>query len=172
MAADAQRINTRPRFPQRNRSKQGLQRARPWGVEVGGAGHAFGRGATAGGPIYGLFACTEKYLRQMPGRIVGQTFDSNGKQAFTLTLSTREQHIRRHKATSNICSNETLIALMGAMHMALLGPSGVQKLAIRNAAACEMTKRSDLSIPGIELLHNNHSGENHPPQHYNEFTFN
>ena len=137
---------------------------------VVGEGQAFGIGATAGGPIYGLFSCREKYLRQMPGRIVGQTFDSNGKKAFTLTLSTREQHIRRHKATSNICSNETLIALMGAMHMALLGPSGVKNLAIRNAAACEMAKRAVLSIPGIELLHNSTSGENQTPQHYNEFT--
>ena len=137
---------------------------------VVGEGQPFGIGATGGGPIYGLFACREKYLRQMPGRIVGQTFDSAGKKAFTLTLSTREQHIRRHKATSNICSNETLIALMGAMHMALLGPSGVQQLAIRNAAACEMTKRAVLAISGIELLHNLTSDPLHSPQHYNEFT--
>ena len=96
---------------------------------VVGEGQPFGIGPTAGGPIYGLFACKKDYLRLMPGRIVGKTVDEDGKDAFTLTLSTREQHIRRHRATSNICSNETLIALMGAMHMALLGPEGLEKLA-------------------------------------------
>ena len=74
-----------------------------WGADIVVAeGQPFGSGRTAGGPIYGIYACTEKYLRQMPGRIVGKTFDDKGKDAFTLTLSTREQHIRRHKATSNI----------------------------------------------------------------------
>ena len=98
-----------------------------WGADiVVGEGQPFGIGPTAGGPIYGLFACGENYVRQMPGRIVGLTRDVDGKRAFTLTLSTREQHIRRHRATSNICSNETLIALMGAMHMALLGPRGIE----------------------------------------------
>ena len=88
----------------------------------------------------------------MPGRIVGQTRDTNEKKAFTLTLSTREQHIRRHRATSNICSNETLIALMGAMHMSLLGPDGITLLAKRVAASTEATKRALNSIEGVELL--------------------
>ena len=101
---------------------------------VVGEGQPFGIGPTGGGPIYGIFACKDNFIRQMPGRIVGLSHDSDGQRAFTLTLSTREQHIRRHKATSNICSNETLIALMGAMHMALLGPAGLEMLAIRNAA--------------------------------------
>ncbi len=135
-----------------------------WGaVLVVGEGQPFGIGPTGGGPIYGLFACTKPYLRQMPGRIVGQTRDEEGREAYTLTLSTREQHIRRNKATSNICSNETLIALMGAMHMALLGPGGIERLALRNVAACEATKRAVLEIEGIELLHPEAS-------HYNEFT--
>ncbi|MEE2812329.1 MAG: aminomethyl-transferring glycine dehydrogenase subunit GcvPA [Candidatus Thermoplasmatota archaeon] len=129
---------------------------------VVGEGQPFGIGPTAGGPIYGLFACTNAYLRQMPGRIVGQSIDADGLKAFTLTLSTREQHIRRHRATSNICSNETLIALMGAMHMAMLGPVGLQTLAQRNTAACEATKQALSSIEGIDLVHP--SGV-----HFNEF---
>ena len=119
---------------------------------VVGEGQPFGIGPTAGGPIYGLFACKKDFLRLMPGRIVGKTLDEDGKDAFTLTLSTREQHIRRHRATSNICSNETLIALMGAMHMALLGPEGLQKLALRVAATTEVTKQAVTGIPGVELV--------------------
>ena len=129
---------------------------------VVGEGQPFGIGPTAGGPIYGLFACSQAYIRQMPGRIVGQSMDSEGKQAFTLTLSTREQHIRRHRATSNICSNETLIALMGAMHMALLGPEGLERLAQRNAGACAATKAALLAIDGIEAVHPD-------GVHFNEF---
>ena len=124
-----------------------------WGADiVVGEGQPFGIGPTGGGPIYGIFACSEKYLRQMPGRIVGQSWDVDGNLAFTLTLSTREQHIRRHKATSNICSNETLIALMGAIHMALLGPEGLERLALRVAASTEATKRALTAIDGIELV--------------------
>ncbi|MAK95267.1 MAG: aminomethyl-transferring glycine dehydrogenase [Euryarchaeota archaeon] len=119
---------------------------------VVGEGQPFGIGPTAGGPIYGLFACQKDYLRLMPGRIVGKTIDEDGKDAFTLTLSTREQHIRRHRATSNICSNETLIALMGAMHMSLLGPEGLERLALRVAAATEATKQAVCAIPGVELV--------------------
>jgi len=124
-----------------------------WGADiVVGEGQPFGIGATAGGPIYGIFACGQNYTRQMPGRIVGLTRDVDGKRAFTLTLSTREQHIRRHRATSNICSNETLIALMGAMHMALLGPQGLERLALRVASATEATKKAVTAIDGIELV--------------------
>lgn len=119
---------------------------------VVGEGQPFGIGPTAGGPIYGLFACKKDYLRLMPGRIVGKTLDEDGKDAFTLTLSTREQHIRRHRATSNICSNETLIALMGAMHMSLLGPEGLEKLALRVAATTELTKQAICGIDGVELV--------------------
>jgi len=133
-----------------------------WGADiVVGEGQPFGIGPTAGGPIYGLFACSDAYLRQMPGRIVGKTRDSSGKPAFCLTLSTREQHIRRQLATSNICSNETLIALMGAMHMAMLGPQGLADLAVRNAAACESVKRALAPIAGISFVHD--------ASHYNEF---
>ncbi len=119
---------------------------------VVGEGQPFGIGPTAGGPIYGLFACNMEYLRQMPGRIVGKTLDEDGRDAFTLTLSTREQHIRRHRATSNICSNETLIALMGAMHMALLGPEGLERLALRVAASTKVAKKAISSIENVELV--------------------
>lgn len=127
-----------------------------------GEGQALGSPITYGGPLYGIFACTKAYLRQMPGRIVGRSIDVDGKEAFCLTLSTREQHIRRHRATSNICTNETLIALMGAMHMSLLGPEGLEKLAQRNMAACQLAKHKLSEVPTIALPHGVNS-------HYNEF---
>ena len=127
-----------------------------------GEGQALGSPITYGGPLYGIFACTKAYLRQMPGRIVGRSIDVDGNEAFCLTLSTREQHIRRHRATSNICTNETLIALMGAMHMSLLGPEGLQKLAQRNMAACQLAKQKLSEIPTIAIPHAMNI-------HYNEF---
>ena len=124
-----------------------------WGADiVVGEGQPFGIGPTAGGPIYGIFACSKDYLRLMPGRIVGQSVDTEGRTAYTLTLSTREQHIRRHRATSNICSNETLIALMGAMHMALLGPEGLEKLALRVVASTHCAREALLSLEGVEPI--------------------
>ena len=123
-----------------------------WGADiVVGEGQPFGIGPTAGGPIYGIFACKKDFLRLMPGRIVGQSIDTEGKTAYTLTLSTREQHIRRHRATSNICSNETLIALMGAMHMALLGPVGLETLSTRILSSTRMTIDELSSVEGLEL---------------------
>jgi len=129
---------------------------------VVGEGQPLGSPITAGGPIYGIFGCTKNYLRLMPGRIVGRSIDVDGKEAYCLTLSTREQHIRRHRATSNICTNETLIALMGAMHMSLLGPEGLQELAIRNMAACTFAKQKLGSIQGLSIVHQHQS-------HFNEF---
>ena len=85
-----------------------------------------------GGPFAGVMACKEKYMRQMPGRLVGQTTDSNGNRAFCLTLSTREQHIRREKATSNICTNQALIALMATVYMTVYGKEGLRELAVQN----------------------------------------
>ena len=124
-----------------------------WGADiVVGEGQPFGIGPTAGGPIYGIFACKKDFLRLMPGRIVGQSIDTEGKTAYTLTLSTREQHIRRHRATSNICSNETLIALMGAMHMALLGPVGLETLSTRILSSTRMTIDELSSVEGLELV--------------------
>ena len=125
-----------------------------------GEGQPFGSPPTGGGPIYGIFACSKPYLRLMPGRIVGRSIDVDGKEAYCLTLSTREQHIRRHRATSNICTNETLIALMGAMHMSLLGPEGLEHLAYRNMTACVLAKQklseiNEISVPHISSAHFN-----------------
>ena len=128
---------------------------------VVGEGQPLGSPVTGGGPLYGIFACTKPYLRLMPGRIVGRSIDVDGKEAYCLTLSTREQHIRRHRATSNICTNETLIALMGAMHMALLGPDGLRDLAHRNMTACQKAKEVLAATPGVRIVHDAH--------HFNEF---
>ena len=129
---------------------------------VVGEGQPLGSPVTAGGPIYGIFACSKPYLRLMPGRIVGRSIDVDGKEAYCLTLSTREQHIRRHRATSNICTNETLIALMGAMHMSLLGPEGLEHLALRNITACNLAKQKLSEINTLAIPH--FSGT-----HFNEF---
>ncbi|MED5496798.1 MAG: aminomethyl-transferring glycine dehydrogenase subunit GcvPA [Candidatus Thermoplasmatota archaeon] len=127
-----------------------------------GEGQPLGSPITGGGPLYGIFGCTQPYLRLMPGRIVGRSIDVDGKEAYCLTLSTREQHIRRHRATSNICTNETLIALMGAMHMSLLGPEGLEQLAVRNMAACTQLKRQLAGVEGVTLPYDGQS-------HFNEF---
>ena len=129
---------------------------------VVGEGQPLGSPITGGGPLYGIFGCTKPYLRLMPGRIVGRSIDVDGKEAYCLTLSTREQHIRRHRATSNICTNETLIALMGAMHMSLLGPEGLEHLAIRNMAACTQLKRQIATLDSLKLPYSEES-------HFNEF---
>ena len=119
---------------------------------VVGEGQSIGNGLNFGGPYLGLFACREKHVRQAPGRLCGQTVDADGRRGFVLTLSTREQHIRREKATSNICTNSGLCALAFTAHLTLLGEAGLRKLAALNhARAVQMAERL-ARVPGIELV--------------------
>jgi glycine dehydrogenase subunit 1 len=115
-------------------------------------GQSFGIPLSYGGPYCGMFATLEKYIRQMPGRLVGETKDHNGRRGYVLTLSTREQHIRREKATSNICTNQGLFALMATIYLATLGRKGVQEVAQQNLqkahyAASEIAKLEGYSLP-------------------------
>ena len=119
---------------------------------VVGEGQGLGVGLNFGGPHVGLFACRQKLVRQMPGRVCGETVDANGDRGFVLTLSTREQHIRREKATSNICTNSGLCCLAFTIHMSLLGDAGLQKLATLNHEnACDLADVID-GIDGAEVL--------------------
>jgi glycine dehydrogenase subunit 1 len=118
---------------------------------VVGEGQSIGVGLQFGGPYLGLFGCSAKFLRQMPGRLCGETVDASGKRGFVLTLSTREQHIRREKATSNICTNSGLCALAFSIHMTLLGGVGLSQLAsISHAKARQLAERLQ-QIPGVKL---------------------
>ncbi len=124
-------------------------------------GQSIGNGLSFGGPYVGLFATREKFLRQMPGRLCGETVDAAGKRGFVLTLSTREQHIRREKATSNICTNSGLCALAFSIHLSLLGEEGLTRLArLNHAKACALAERLS-RLPGVELV---------TPAFFNEFT--
>jgi glycine dehydrogenase subunit 1 len=126
---------------------------------VVGEGQSIGVGLQFGGPYVGLFATRQKYVRQMPGRLAGETVDAEGKRGFVLTLSTREQHIRREKATSNICTNSGLCALAFSVHMTLLGEKGLRQLAALNhARACEVAERLS-AIPGVELVNDSFFNE-------------
>ena len=119
---------------------------------VVGEGQSLGVGLNFGGPYVGLFACSEKLVRQMPGRLCGETVDADGKRGFVLTLSTREQHIRREKATSNICTNSGLCALAWTIHMTLLGERGLRALATLNhQKACAAADRL-ARVPGVEVV--------------------
>ena len=128
---------------------------------VVGEGQSIGVGLQFGGPYVGLFACKEKFVRQMPGLLCGETEDAEGKRGFVLTLSTREQHIRREKATSNICTNSGLCALAFSVHMTLLGERGLRDLAMLNHANAVTAADRLSQIPGVELV-NDHF--------FNEFT--
>ena len=115
---------------------------------------SFGVALSYGGPFCGVIAAKEKYVRQMPGRLVGQTVDGNGNRGFVLTLSTREQHIRREKATSNICTNQALVALMATIFLSVYGKEGICELAEHNLAKASYAAHTLSSQPGAKLLFN------------------
>jgi glycine dehydrogenase subunit 1 len=128
---------------------------------VVGEGQSMGNPLTFGGPYVGLFATRQKYVRQMPGRLCGETVDAEGRRGFVLTLSTREQHIRRDKATSNICTNSGLCSLAFTIHMTLLGETGLRRLAAANHAAAVQLADSLSQVPGVSVLNESF---------FNEFT--
>jgi glycine dehydrogenase subunit 1 len=115
-------------------------------------GQSIGNGLNFGGPYVGLFAAREKHVRQMPGRLCGETVDADGRRGFVLTLSTREQHIRREKATSNICTNSGLCALAFSIHMSLLGETGLRRLAALNHSRARELATALGGLPGVEIL--------------------
>ena len=128
---------------------------------VVGEASSLGVGLNFGGPLLGFFACKKEFVRQMPGRICGATIDADGKSGFVLTLNAREQHIRREKATSNICSNQGLCATAFTIHTSLLGEIGYKKLALINhQKACEAYEILS-KIKGVKILNENF---------FNEFT--
>jgi glycine dehydrogenase subunit 1 len=112
---------------------------------------SFGVALSYGGPFCGVIAAKEKFMRQMPGRLVGQTVDSNGFRGFVLTLSTREQHIRREKATSNICTNQALVALMATIFLSVYGKEGIRELAEHNLAKAAYAASKLGSVPGAKI---------------------
>jgi glycine dehydrogenase subunit 1 len=119
---------------------------------VVGEGQSIGGALNFGGPYLGLFAARQKYVRQMPGRLAGETVDADGRRSFVLTLSTREQHIRREKATSNICTNSGLCALAFSIHLTLLGETGLRRLArVNHAHAVDLAERLG-AIKGVSVL--------------------
>ncbi len=128
---------------------------------VAGEGAPIGNALAFGGPYLGLFATRDKYVRQMPGRLAGQTHDAEGRRGFVLTLSAREQHIRREKATSNICTNAGLCALGFVIHMALLGEDGFARLAALNHAKARKLAQKLAAVPGVKILNDSF---------FNEFT--
>jgi glycine dehydrogenase subunit 1 len=128
---------------------------------VVGEGQSIGVGLQFGGPYVGLFATREKYVRQLPGRLVGETVDAEGRRGFVLTLSTREQHIRREKATSNICTSSVLCALAWTAHMTLLGEKGLRQLAALNHGRAAAAAERLAKVPGVDLVND---------AFFNEFT--
>jgi glycine dehydrogenase subunit 1 len=119
---------------------------------VAGEGQSIGNALSFGGPYVGLLATRQKHLRQMPGRLCGETVDQDGRRGFVLTLSAREQHIRREKATSNICTNSGLCALAFTIHMTLLGEAGLRRLARINHANAVRLADMLAKVPGVEVL--------------------
>jgi glycine dehydrogenase subunit 1 len=111
---------------------------------------SFGLAPSYGGPFAGVIASRDKFVRQMPGRLAGQTTDTEGRRGFVLTLATREQHIRREKATSNICTNQALCALAATVHLTLLGKEGLREMAQQNLSKAQFALSELLKIPGVK----------------------
>ncbi len=133
-----------------------LKPPREWGATgadiVCGDGQPFGVPLSSGGPYFGILACKQEFVRQMPGRIVGRTTDLDGKQGFALTLQAREQHIRRAKATSNICTNQGLLVTAATITMAMLGPEGATRVANTSMHNTRMLRDKLCAIPGVSQL--------------------
>jgi glycine dehydrogenase subunit 1 len=128
-----------------------LKTAGQWGADVFvGEGQAFGTPLSFGGPYLGLFACSEAQVRRLPGRIVGETVDSSGRRAFVTTLRAREQDIRREKATSNVCTNQTLMAVTAAIQLGWLGTQGLREVATRCAQGAHYLYDQLLGVDGVE----------------------
>lgn len=119
---------------------------------VVGEGQPFGTPLSFGGPYLGLFACRRDHVRQLPGRLVGETVDVEGRRAYVTTLRTREQDIRRERASSNVCTNQTLIAVAFAVHLAWLGTAGLRELALRCARGTRYAREALLAVDGVEAL--------------------
>ncbi len=114
-------------------------------------GQSFGLPVSYGGPYVGVIATKEKYVRQLPGRLAGMAYDGQGRRGFVLTLATREQHIRREKATSNICTNQALCALAATVHLCVLGKEGLRELAEQNLAKAHYAAKKLAKLPGVRL---------------------
>jgi len=125
-----------------------------WGADVAvGEGQALGNRLDYGGPSFGLFTASDRFLRRMPGRIAGETVDVDGRRGFVLTLQTREQHIRREKATSNICTAQALNALAGVAYLGWLGREGIVELGELLARRTHYARQALAGLDGVELLH-------------------
>jgi glycine dehydrogenase subunit 1 len=119
---------------------------------VVGEGQPFGTPLSFGGPYLGLFACRQEQVRRLPGRLVGETADRLGRRAYVTTLRTREQDIRRERATSNVCTNQTLIAICAMIQLAWLGTAGLREVALRCARGARYTREALSAIPGVTPL--------------------
>jgi glycine dehydrogenase subunit 1 len=121
-----------------------------WGADAAvGDGQGLGNDPAYGGPSFGFFATRKAHVRKVPGRIVGETRDRDGRRGYVLTFQTREQHIRRERATSNICTNQGLLCLRGAMYLSLLGETGLARVAERSVRAAHLAHRRLTSLPGV-----------------------
>ncbi|MGA2036383.1 MAG: aminomethyl-transferring glycine dehydrogenase subunit GcvPA [Acidimicrobiales bacterium] len=124
-----------------------------WGADVVvGEGQPLGMPLGFGGPYLGLFACRSTHVRRLPGRLVGETLDAQGRRAYVTTLRAREQDIRREKATSNVCTNQTLMAVTAAIQMGWLGTSGIAEVALRSARGADYCRKALLAVRGVQPL--------------------